>query len=581
MPTIVHIPRSAPWLPPTLLEVRTAQSIRLRHDKSELKIYLKHKRIPVSAWCERFRNLTMSVLPGKWRNSVTPYLAGVMDASFFPSVRTIIICKAPQVGGTEAVLNCVGYAIDRDPGPVLCIYPDELTARENNQDRIQPMIKSSPRLRSYMTSSDDDSSILRISLVHMPLYMAWARSAARLANKPIRFVVFDEVDKYPATSGKRETDPISLGEARTITYRNSCKIWKISTPTTEEGNIWQALTTEAQVVFDFWVKCPACDVLQKMTFEQIKWEHETTPDIKGEFHSLEPETIEAKKLAWYECPHCHGKWNDYDRDLAVRHGQWRSRPGQVDGQDDEKSPNIGDYLKTHRPLKIGFHLPSWLSPFVSLASIAAAFLRGRVDVNKKKDFFNKHMAEPWKMVVISRNDQQILAARCELPEQVVPATAIALTAGIDVQQHGFWFVVRAWAPDLTNWLIHYGFLPTWNAVEKLLFENVYPVDGEPGRTLKIFRACVDTGGTGKYEDMTMTEETYFWIVKHKYLGALELWGTKGSSTAMPTMLSLGNEILATHSGKKLPNGLRVLILNSAKLKDQYHARLALAENGSG
>ena len=180
------------------------------------------------------------------------------------------------------------------------------------------------------------------------------------------------------------------------------------------------------------------------------------------------------------------------------------------------------------------------------------------------------------MVLISRNDQQILAARCELPDQVVPATAVALTAGIDVQQHGFWFVVRAWAPDLTNWLVHYGFLPTWKAVEKLLFENVYPVDGEPERTLKIFRACVDTGGTGKYEDMTMTEETYFWIVKHKYLGALELWGTKGSSTAMPGMLSLGNEIIATHSGKKLPNGLRILMLNSAKLKDQYHSRLALA-----
>lgn len=33
----------------------------------------------------------------------------------------------------------------RDPGPVLCIYPDELTASENNQDRIQPMIKTGKR----------------------------------------------------------------------------------------------------------------------------------------------------------------------------------------------------------------------------------------------------------------------------------------------------------------------------------------------------------------------------------------------------------------------------------------------------
>ena len=205
---------------------------------------------------------------------------------------------------TEAVLNCIGYAIDRDPGPVLCIYPDELTARENNQDRIQPMIKSSPRLRTYMTGAADDSNLLRISLMHMPIYMAWAHSAARLANKPIRYVIFDETDKYPETAGKRETDPISLGEARTITYRHNCKKWKISTPTTEAGNIWRALTEEAQVIFDFWVSCPACGVLQKMIFRQIQWAHKTEPGADGKCHSEEPEMIEAEKLAWYECPHC-------------------------------------------------------------------------------------------------------------------------------------------------------------------------------------------------------------------------------------------------------------------------------------
>ena len=132
---------------------------------------------------------------------------------------------------------------------MLCIYPDELTARENSQDRILPMIEHSPRLRSYLTGQEDDSSMLRINLQHMPIYMAWARSAARLANKPIRYVLFDEVDKYADTAGRREADPISLGEARTTTYRYNRKIWKVSTPTTETGNIWKALTKEAQVDF--------------------------------------------------------------------------------------------------------------------------------------------------------------------------------------------------------------------------------------------------------------------------------------------------------------------------------------------
>jgi len=570
----IHIPRSTPWLPPSLLQIPGEIRHTIRLSEPERKIFRKHKKIPVSRWAERYRHVTMSVLPGKWKNDVTPYLAGIMDASFFPSVQTVIVCKAPQVGGTEAVLNCIGYAIDRDPGSVLAIYPDELTGRENMQDRIRPMIMNSRRLRSYMTGLDDDSSILRISLQHMPIYIAWARSAARLANKPIRYAVFDEIDKYVDTAGKRETDPISLGEARTITYRHNRKIWKISTPTVESGNIWKALNTEAQVIFDFWVTCPACSHHHKMIFGQIKWAHKTEPGPDGKFHSEDPETIEAEKLAWYECPNCLAEWNDYDRDAAVKRGQWHER------RKDEPAVmglELSDYLKQRRPVKIGFHIPSWISPFVSLAGVAAAFLRGLTDINKFKDFHNKHLAEPWKLTVISREKSQILAACCPLPAQTVPEEAIALLCGLDVQKHGFWFVVRAFAPLLTSWLVHYGFLALWEDVEKLLFETAYPI-ADTGRTMHIFRAAVDTGGGKKYEDMTMTEETYFWLLKNRGRGGAKVWGTKGSSTALPGMLSLGPAIMSTPAGKKLPGALRILSVDTDKAKDQFHYRLALAAN---
>ena len=568
MMQIIHIPRSTPWLPPSLRNHVGPLRHTIRLSEPERKIFRKRKRIPVSVWCERFRVVTMSVLPGKWKNEVTPYLSGIMDASFFPTVRTVIICKAPQVGGTEAVLNCIGYAIDRDPGPVLCIYPDELTARENNQDRIQPMIKASPRLRMYMTGLSDDSSLLKISLQHMPIYMAWARSAARLANKPIRYVVFDETDKYPDTAGKRETDPISLGEARTITYRHNCKRWKISTPTTEAGNIWRALTEEAQVIFDFWASCPACGVLQKMVFAQIKWEHKKEPDASGQCHSEDPETIEAEKLAWYECPHCLAPWNDYDRDIAIRRGRWRDRKGETD---------ISEYLKLHLPVKIGFHLPSWLSPFVSLSSPAAAFLRGLKDMIKKRDFHNKHAAEPWKLTVTSNNAEQILKARCGLPPQTVPEAAIALTCGIDVQKRGFWYIVRAWSPEETSWLVDYGFLGTWDDVEALLFDASYPV-GETGRTKRIFRVCVDTGGSEKDKDMSMTEETYYWIIRNHRRSGVHVQGTKGSSSQMTEFSKLGADLLKTADGKVLPGTLKILTLNTESFKDDFYYRSQLASS---
>jgi len=233
------------------------------------------------------------------------------------------------------------------------------------------------------------------------------------------------------------------------------------------------------------------------------------------------------------------------------------------------------YLRTKRPLKIGFHLPSWISPFVSLSEIAAAFLSGLTDINKFKNFHNNHAAEPWKLTIISKDSEQILAARSLVPAQIVPEEAIALTCGVDVQEHGFWFAVRAWAPYMTSWLIHYGFLATWADVEKLIFDSSYPI-GETGRALRIFRAAVDTGGGKKFEDMTMTEETYFWLIKNQGRGGVELWGTKGSSTTLAGMLDLGKVILSTPAGKKLPAALRLLSVDTAKAKDQFHYRLQLA-----
>ena len=39
---------------------------------------------------------------------------------------------------------------------------------------------------------------------------------------------------------------------------------------------------------------------------------------------------------------------------------------------------------------------------------------------------------------------------------------------------------------------------TWEDVEKLLFGTSYPSAGAGGRPMRIFRACVDTGGGRKY-----------------------------------------------------------------------------------
>jgi phage terminase large subunit GpA-like protein len=149
IPTQIQIDAHAPtfpvWYRPYVPIGRTRFLYRVPHKVAGT--VARRRPMRVSKWAEQHRVLTMSTLPGPWRNDVTPYLAGIMDAAGFSSVEDVALCKAPQVGGSEAANNFIGYCIDRMPGPVLYVYPDEQTAKENSNDRIQPLIEHSPRLK--------------------------------------------------------------------------------------------------------------------------------------------------------------------------------------------------------------------------------------------------------------------------------------------------------------------------------------------------------------------------------------------------------------------------------------------------
>ena len=553
--------KSPPWLP-TPLKTRLQEKGRLeittKFSKADRKVMRKRRKVPVSQWAEKHRVVTMSSLPGPWKNHVTSYLAGIMDASFYSSVQTVIVCKAPQTGGSEATHNCIGYSIDRAPGPVLYIYPDEQTARDNNKDRIQPMIEGSPRLRSYMTGVDDDATSLRVNLQHMPIYMGWARSAARLANKPIKYLVFDETDKYPDTAGKREADPISLGEKRTTTYKWNRKIWKLSTPTIEAGHIWQALTKEAQVVFDYFVKCPFCDDKHLMTFEQIKWSRGISDEHP------DPERMESEKLAWYECPDCGEKWKDEHRNKAVKNGEWRVR---------KTGDGLSKYLKKHRPLKIGFHVPSWISYFVSLSEVAAAFLRGLKNKTKLKDFQNAHKAEPWFDYTLERSEDKILALRDDRPRGLVPGNnsdiVAGLTAAVDTHKSGFYFEIKAWGYGLIqeSWQIREGFVTSFDALGQVLFDDIYMDHRKNQYIVKM--AVMDAMG-GR------TSEVYDWCRLHRR----RVCPFKGEHR-MNQPFAYSKIDTYPKTNKPIPGGIQLLRANVNYFKDLLSSKLEIAPADPG
>ena len=457
-----------------------------------------------------------------------------MDAFSDPLVETVVVMSSSQIGKTECLNNVIGYFVDYAPSPILIVEPTIEVGKAWSKDRLSTMIRDTPCLKGRVRdvrSRDSDNNTMHKRFEGGHITIAGANSAASLRARPIRVVLCDDVDAFPVSAGS-EGDPINLAVKRTTTFWNR-KVGLFSTPTIEE----ESRIAAAYALSDqrkFFVPCVHCGERQVLIWNRDNRERLWWP--KGE-------PLKAR----YICPYCDGQITDAYKTKMVRHGQWRAE---------------GEFRRT-----AGFWINELYSPWVSFGQLATKFLESKDRPSDLQVFINTSLGETWKQVVMSKGEDEILKARVDLDPQTVPEGAVALTCGIDVQKVGFWFVVRAWSRDLTSWLIHYGFLSTWEDVENLLYHTEY--QGVDGKRHYIWRVAIDTGGGAKEEGLSMTEETYWWIVRNVGRG-VALWGTKGASNPIPGKFRPGEELMKTPSGKKLPHWFRIILIDTDQMKDLYH-----------
>ncbi|MEM9111323.1 MAG: terminase gpA endonuclease subunit [Planctomycetota bacterium] len=397
---------------------------------------------------------SMTASPGPWKNERTPYLVGLMDAIAEEGVEQVVFLKAVQVGFSESLRNVLGYWIDHDPGPVLLVMPSEQSARELVDERIRPLLSETPRLREYVSRDKEDNKVHHTRLSSMSVFIGWAGSPQALASRPIRYIVFDEVDKYPPFAGK-EADPISLGMKRLTTYGTKAKAFIGSTPTTRVGAIWQAWEKCTQQRH-FHVPCPHCGEKQVLRWDRVKF-----PEAEGaESRQARAERIEAGELARYECEHCGSEWTNAEKNTAVRKGEWASNGGS--------------------PRRVGFHLNSIYSPWVSISTLAAEFLRAKGDPAALMDFANSRLAEPFEEQA-SHTKSGVFEEKALLAGEpmLCPAWTEATFCAADVQKGHLWYVIRAWGAGGRSQLVRYGMVGTFEELRMLAFGGQFAMaDGQ-------------------------------------------------------------------------------------------------------
>jgi phage terminase large subunit GpA-like protein len=194
-----------------------------------------------------------------------------MDAVSDPLIEEIDLMCASQTGKTEILNNVVGYHIDQDPSPILCVQPTVEMGKTWSKDRLAPMLRDTKCLHGKVKdarSRDANNTTLHKVFPGGHITIAGANSPAGLAMRPIRIVLCDEVDRYPPSAGS-EGDPVSLAFKRATTFWNRKKMMT-STPTVKgQSRIEQAFNRSDKR--RFYVPCPHCGEFQVLKWAQVRW----------------------------------------------------------------------------------------------------------------------------------------------------------------------------------------------------------------------------------------------------------------------------------------------------------------------
>ena len=487
--------------------------------------------ISVSQWAQKYRLLDSktAAMPGPWRNSKTPYLTEIMDELNNYETEEIVFCKCTQVGGTEAELNMLGYVIQQDPAPSMVVYPSDKLGESISENRIKPMLKSSPTLRERF--HELRSQKLEMQMDGMYLTISGANSPSSLASRAIKYLFLDEVDKYPGAS-KKEADPISLAKERTKTFANR-KIYMTSTPTIKSGPIWKNLQ-DCDIEKHYFVPCPHCGEMIELKFSNLRF-----PNEDGMTAS------DRADQAVYVCQECGSVISDQHKAKMLRYGEWRI---------------VKENNSARR--KVGYWIPVLYSPFVRFSEIALEWLNSQGDNERLQNFINSWLAEPWEDTRLTTSENLVMDRQTEREEFIVPEWARFLSGGVDVQETCLYWAIRAWGNFLTSQNICHGQATSWADIERIM-NYAYKKDNDQDQ-LVVSLCLIDSGFD--------TDAVYDFCANNSD------WAlpAKGSSRSMDAHFHLSK----INKSDSRAYGMNLAVVDGGKYKDMIAARMR-KENGRG
>ncbi|MEM8711795.1 MAG: terminase gpA endonuclease subunit, partial [Planctomycetota bacterium] len=243
------------------------------------------------------------------------------------------------------------------------------------------------------------------------------------------------------------------------------KVFVVSTPTIE-GDSRIAESYEETDKRVFLVPCPSCDTFQRLVWSRLKFERRD--DL-----SLDPESVR------YACQEC-GELISEDQKMAmIRRGRWEATSSSMS------------------PVVRGYHISALYSPWASWISIAEKFLAAKSNPRQLQTFVNTYLGETFANQGEAPDWKKLWRRRESYDADLIPAGALVLTAGVDVQQDRLEMEIVGWGQNLESWSIQYevihGDTATDETYEELERYLTHTWRHESGGRVALSRLLIDAG----------------------------------------------------------------------------------------
>lgn len=426
----------------------------------------------VSEWADTYRMLPSTAAePGRWKTSRAPYQKDIMDSFTQPGIHEVVVKSCSQIGKSDIMNNIIGRFAHLDPCSIMMVQPTVDMAEDFSKSRIEPMIRDTKVLADIFAdvkSRDRGNTILSKLFPGGRLIMGGANSPAGLASRPIRILLCDEVDRFPASAGT-EGDPIDLAAKRMTTYWNRV-MGLFSTPTNEgDSRIDVAYNSGTQEEWQH--RCPNCGEYHKLSYLNMEVDAKKGAKVQG------MQRYVVRGVKW-RCPDCG---------FAFTEKQMKAAPQKYVAQHPEA-------------LETGcrsFYINAFSSPWISWKQVMKEWLEAKGFPDREKVVMNTRFGESYRVTGAFESDDFLLKRRekygAELPDGV-----LLLTAAVDVQDNRLEYEICGWGAGEECWGILKGVIlsapnriSTWAELDKILDRAYKFADGS---TLRVTRTFVDSGG---------------------------------------------------------------------------------------